>query len=417
MIRVNADSGLPSPSAAAAKPAATGLLPPGGHYPVRTVVNYPGETLPTLVGPPILAVGSGGPDTRAANLTLVLQSLYRQPGLTRAELARRTGLARVTISDLVAQLIGDGLLRETGLADQARAGRKAISLAVRDDTTDIIALDLSGSEQILGAVFSLYGELRYEQSAPIDGATGESAVALGIGLIEDLTAHCRNRLLGIGVGMPGTIDQNGRVLTALALGWHDFDLQDRLAQRFHCLAGVINDGNAGVLAEQMFVGGTENLLRVQLTRGVGAGLMLDGQVVIGQSAAAGEIGHLVVEHNGTRCLCGKRGCLETWASVPALQRRIVENPARRDEILAEGGRRLGMVLAPILAMLDIDDIVLGGPDDLILGPFIDAAEALVNERLQSEFRGPVHLRTSALDGNATLLGAVALILRTSLGLR
>jgi len=157
------------------------------------------------------------------------------------------------------------------------------------------------------------------------------------------------------------------------------------------------------------------LLRVQMALGVGAGLLLGGQVVLGTSAAAGEIGHIVVERAGQKCLCGKRGCLETWASTPALARRIAVDPTRRDAVLAEGGRRLGMALVPVLAMLDINDVVLGGPPVLVSGPFARAAQNLINERVRSEFRDAVRLRASTLGDDATMLGAVAMVMRTTLG--
>jgi len=346
----------------------------------------------------------------------VLRTVYHNPGVTRAEIARRTGLTRVTISELVAKLTDDALLGETGIAEQARPGKKAFGLAVRDDTTDIVALDLSGSQRIRGGVYSLSGHQRYSAEREIGGATGADAVELIAGLVGDLIAACRHRLLGVGVGTPGTVDPSGRVLISRSFGWHDLDLPGQLSARTGTDVQVMNDANTAVLAEQMFAGGPATLLRVQIALGVGAGLLIDGQVMIGQSAAAGEIGHLVVQHNGAPCLCGKHGCLETWASTPALARRIQAEPARRDEILAEGGRRLGMALVPVLAMLDIDDVVLGGEGDLVTGPFAQAAEQLINERLRSEFRDAVTLRSSVLGADATLLGAVALVLRTSLGL-
>lgn len=416
-VRVDSGSGLEpgdpsrSDSASLDLPSAD---PAKAGYPR---LQPPPVSRPVLVGPPSPARTTGGPHAHGANLTLVLQTVYRNPGLTRAELARRTGLTRVTISELVNQLIDDQLVCETGLAEQARPGKKAISLAVRDDTTDIIACDLSGSEQLRAGVYSIYGQPRREVDCPIDGVTGESALDLVTAMIADLVAGVDRRLLGIGIGMPGTVDPAGRVLTALALGWHDLDLRARLTDRFGTTVAVMNDANAGVLAEQVFGAGSDNQLRVQIARGVGAGLLIDGQVVVGQSAAGGEIGHLVVQENGRACRCGQFGCLETWASVPALEERMAAEPARRQAILAEAGRWLGLALVPTLAMLDIDDIILGGESDLINGAFAQAAETMINQRLHSQFRSPVALKVSPLDADATLLGAVALILRTSLGLR
>lgn len=400
------------------------VLPSAGANPSAAAVARPADaaryTTPSLVNSAFQARGETlakvvrGPDARRSNLALVLQCLYDQPDLSRAELARRTGLTRAAVSDLVAELVDDDLVAETGRVGGAQVGKPGTMLAVRD-TRDIIALDLSAPDEVTGAIYSLRGLHRSSSALPLAGATGEAAVGLVVRLIDQLLGQAANPVLGIGVGTPGTIDAHGVVLTARSFGWHNLPLCDILARHTGLPVAVINDANAAAVAEQAFAGGPADLLRVQVALGVGAGLLLGGQVVIGTSAAAGEIGHLVVEYQGQKCLCGKRGCLETWASVPALARRVAADPAHRDFILAEGGRRLGMALVPALAMLDIDDVVLGGPPDLINGSFARAAQSLINERVRSEFRDTVRLRPSTLGADATLLGVVALVLRTTLG--
>jgi predicted NBD/HSP70 family sugar kinase len=283
------------------------------------------------------------------------------------------------------------------------------------DSRDIVALDLSAPDELRGGVYSLRGVRRTSAQAPLDGATGEAALHVLETLVADLRARAAHPVLGLGIATPGTIDASGTVMTARSFGWNDLPLRDIVAARAGVPVTVLNDANAAAVGEQAFAGGPADLLRVQLAVGVGAGLLLGGQLVIGQSAAVGEIGHLIVDYQGRKCICGRRGCLETWASIPALTRRLAAEPGRRDEILAEGGRRLGMALVPVLAMLDLDDVVLGGPPALFGGVFTRAAQDLINERLHSEFRADVRLRPSTLGDEATLLGVVAMVLRTTLG--
>ena len=354
-----------------------------------------------------------GADARRSNRALVLQCLYDQPDLSRAEVARLTGLTRAGVSAIVADLVADDLVVETGRA-ATQVGKPATMLAVRD-SRDIVALDLSAPDKLIGAVHSVRGLRRQSISLPLNGETGGAAVGLVCELIDQLLAQSQHPVLGIGVGSPGTIDARGMVMTSRSFGWDYLPLQDILAERTGLPVAVINDANAAAVAEQAFANGPGDLLRVQIALGVGAGLLLGGQVVVGKSAAAGEIGHLVVDYQGQKCICGKRGCLETWASVPALAHRVAADPGHRDAILTEGGRRLGMALVPALAMLDIDDVVLGGPPNLINGAFARAAHDLINERVRSEFRDPVRLRPSTLGDEATMLGAVAMVLRTTLG--
>ncbi len=354
-------------------------------------------------------------DGRRANLSLVLQSLYDEPHQSRADLARRTGLTRVTISDLVAELMADALVAETGTNAGARPGKPATMLSVRDDTRDLIALDLSAPQTITGGVYSLRGDLRQSASRDLAAAIGEDAYAAVLDLARELIGRAEHPVLGIGVGTPGTVDRHGSVIAAPNLDWHNLPLQHRLSAELGLPVHVENDANVAVLAERAFADGPDNLIRIQISRGVGAGLLIAGSVVTGTSAAAGEIGHVVIEDEGAACPCGKQGCLETWLSVPSLRSRIAAGPQPAADVLAEAGRRLGIALSPIVGMLDLTDIVLGGPTDLVDGPLLAAAQAVVTGRTHADFRGKVRLRLSSLGTNAVLLGAVALVRRIQLG--
>jgi len=354
-------------------------------------------------------------DGRRSNLSLLLQSLYDEPQLTRADLARSTGLTKVTISDLVAELIDDDLVQETGVTAGLRPGKRAATLAVREDTRDILAVDLTSAAIMRAGVYSIRGAKRAETSVDLAGRTGDEAVSAVIDLVEACAARATHPVLGIGVGTPGTVDAYGTVIAAPNLAWHDLPLQDIIAERFGLPVVVQNDANTAVIGEKAFAEASSTLLRVQIALGVGAGILLSGTLVTGTEGAAGEIGHVVIERDGVQCSCGKRGCLETWISAPALRERMDASPERGEEILAEAGRRLGMALAPIVAALDLQEIILGGPEDLLAGVFLEACQNLITERTHSQFRRDSLMKLSSLGNEAVLLGAVSLVLRTTLG--
>ncbi|MDR0847685.1 MAG: ROK family transcriptional regulator, partial [Propionibacteriaceae bacterium] len=322
-------------------------------------------------------------DGRQSNLSLILQSLFDEPQLTRADLARSTGLTRVTISDLVAKLIDESLVEETGWTAGIRPGKPAATLAVRADTYDIVALDMSAPDKVLGGVFSLYGEQRTALSIDLAGRTGQAAIDALLDMVGQCVSAATHPILGIGVGTPGTVDAVGSVISAPNLAWHEVPLQDMIFERFDLPVAVQNDANAAAVAERSFTDCPSSFIRVQVTKGVGAGILLSGSLILGGSAAAGEIGHVVIERDGVTCSCGKQGCLETWISVPALRGRVEADSGSQDEILAEAGRRLGMALAPVVAALDLHDIVLGGPADLLGGPFLQASQELIIDRTHS----------------------------------
>ncbi|MDR1264992.1 MAG: ROK family transcriptional regulator [Propionibacteriaceae bacterium] len=356
-------------------------------------------------------------DGRRHNVEFVLQSVYDSPGLTRADLARQTGLTRVTISELVAQLLADGLIAEAGPNQQVRPGKPGTRLDPVPEARDILALDLSNQSTLRGAVLDLRGRVLERRQQPLDKAQGPAALARVTALAHDLAAAAKHLVVGLGVGSPGLIAADGRILAATSLGWSDFELAGPLEAALGCPVEVCNDANLAAVAERRFAQGHDNLLRVQIATGVGAALLVGGDPVLGEHSAAGEIGHVVVEPDGVDCLCGKRGCLETWLAVPPLTARLAAAPGRRDQVLAQAGRHLGQVLAPIVSALDLSQVVLGGPADLIAGPLLEASQRLVGDHTRVDFRAPVTLSHSTLGDDAVLLGAAAHVLRRRLGVQ
>ncbi|MDR1806499.1 MAG: ROK family transcriptional regulator [Propionibacteriaceae bacterium] len=356
-------------------------------------------------------------DGRRNNIALVLQTLYDHSGLSRADLARQTGLTRVTVSDLVAELLDDGLIREAGPNEQVRPGKPGTALALVPDARDLLAIDLSDQVTLHGAILSLQGEVVHRVDRPLAGARGDAALATVTELARDLQRAATHPAAGLGVGSPGLVDADGVVLNATSLGWRDVNLAAHLEAALGLPADVANDANLAAQAEHRFAGGSANLLRLQIVGGLGAALLVGGTPVLGENSAAGEIGHVVVEPDGAPCRCGKRGCLETWLATPHLTQRLADDPGHHDEILAAAGRHLGTVLAPVVAVLDLSQVILGGPRDLLDGPLLAAAQATLTEDTRVDFRGPAQLTHSTLGDDAVILGAAALVLRRRLGVR
>lgn len=354
-------------------------------------------------------------DARRSNLALVLQAIYNDENLSRADIARTTGLTKVTVSDLVAELIAGDLVRESGTSEVSRPGKPSTMLAFNATARQILALDLSGPDRLEGAILSLRGERIHTVVRDLGGAVGMAALAAARDLARELAGAATRPILGLGVGTPGTVSADGTVLVAPNLYWRDVALQQLLAEDLGIPVRAENDANVAVLAERRFGGGLDDLVRVQLSRGVGAGLLVAGRLVRGTASDAGEIGHVVIDESGERCGCGKTGCLETWTSVPAITARIKADPSRRDEVLAEAGHRLGLALAPVVGMLGLAHVVIGGPDDIVPGPLLEAARTCVSDRTRSEFRPELDMAASSFKESAVLLGAAALVLLDQLG--
>ena len=355
-------------------------------------------------------------DARRANRAHILQAITEQSGLSRADLARATGLTKVTVSDVVAELIDTGLVGETGPTVGARPGKPSTGLELITDARDVLAIDLSDKDMLRGAVVSLAGVPTRVIERPLDGAVGEPARATALELARDLLAVATNPVLGLGVGTPGIVDATGTVVSAPNLDWHRLPLSVYLAEILDIPVLVQNDANVAVLAERRFAGFSGDLVRIHLSRGVGAGLLIAGHLVGGAYGDAGEIGHVVVDPNGLPCTCGKTGCLETVASVPAIKARIKADPDAAADILADTGTLLGRALAPVVGMLGLQQVVIGGPDAVVRPELLDAVRTEISDRTRSEFRPELDLRGSALGRDAVLLGSAALVLLNQLGI-
>ena len=353
---------------------------------------------------------------RGHNRSLVLQTLYRAGQQSRADIARETGLTRVTVSDLVAELIVEGLIIETGQREDVRPGKPATLLDLNRGAFQIIGIDLSEYATFRGAVLDLDGQILHRAELPLAGATGADATALVTALADTLVTAATLPVLGMGVGSPGVVDLAGVVLSAPNLGWVDEPLQQAMSARFGVPVVVANDANVAALAEHSFGGADSDMMLIKVGHGVGAGLLLDGTPLFGSRFAAGEIGHVVVgTDGGAECVCGKHGCLETWRAVPRLEKAIAAPPDERTSILQQAGQRLGIALAPVVGALNLAEVVLSGPTSLLDGPLAQATIDTLRNRTMAEFHGDLTLRMTTLGEDIVMRGAAVMVLSAQLG--
>jgi predicted NBD/HSP70 family sugar kinase len=347
-------------------------------------------------------------NTKRYHRSLILQQLFAEGPASRADLARATGLTRVTVSDLVGGLIADGLLGELGSPAENKVGKPPTIVGLLADAAHIVALDLSPEDRIAGAVVDLFGHVKTRDEMSLEGASGEDAVRLAVALAERLRATIDRPVLGVGVGTPGVVNGDGVVLDAHNLRWAGVDLTGILHRQLGLAVHVANDANTAVLAEYTFGGTTAaDLMLLRIGIGVGAGLVVGGALVQGHAWAAGEIGHVVTDPAGALCACGRAGCLETVLAVPRLR--------HGDSSLGSAGAVLGQVLAPVVAALNLHEVVLAGPPDLLDGELREALDATIRERVMPGSAADLVVRMSPLGDDVVLVGAAVLVLSGELG--
>jgi N-acetylglucosamine repressor len=372
--------------------------------------------------------------TRVHNERLVVRTLYDLGPISRAEVARLTGLTRTTVSDVVASLLDEGVVREIGRGPSS-GGKAPILLEVDDDARLVVGLDL-GEEHFAGSLVNLRGEIRRTVELAVDGRDGDSALGLVFELLDQLLEGTTAPLLGIGIGTPGLVDsRTGTIRRAVNLDWRDLPLGEIVAERYAVPVNVANDSQAAALAEYTYAGGDRvpNLIAIRVGRGVGAGLILRGSLFQGDGSGAGEIGHVVVEDDGALCRCGRTGCLETVAGMRAIEARAATATGRPTDLPAvrraidagdawaigiadDAGAALGRAIAGLIGALDIRRIVVLGPVTELGEPWLAAVRREARSRALALLADDIEIAVARPTTNVVIRGASALLVARELGL-
>jgi predicted NBD/HSP70 family sugar kinase len=370
----------------------------------------------------------------------IVDVLRVEGAASRADIARRTGLSRTTVSTLVGALLERGLVverqGEARVARNGQIGRPPILLTLDPSAAAAVGVDFD-HDKVRVAVSDLSRTVLAEAVVPCDvDADAAAAIELAGQLVDELldeSGVVRSRLLGAGVALAGPVDHDTGTLhrSAVLAGW-DVDAAQVLTERLGMSVHIDNDANLGALAEVTFGAATEARFAayVTISSGIGAGLVADGRPFRGHRGLAGEIGHLLVDSSGPICRCGNRGCLETVASCPALLSLI---QATRPEVgsipelidlardgdmgcrrvLADAGMAIGGALASLVSLLGPDTVVVGGvlseAGDLLLDPL---REAITRYAMPSSTQD-LMIVPGALGDRANLLGALALVITQS----
>jgi N-acetylglucosamine repressor len=340
------------------------------------------------------------------NLDKTLQLIKDNGPISRASIARITGMSRSTSSLIVDHLIKSGLVVETG-KDESTGGRKPILVRLNHEAGLAIGVKIE-RDQIIAAVVDLRGEAlaRLAEPVPERGRPGAYVTALGTVVRRLLDAERsgeNRRILGVGIGMSGLVDSEAGVsLESSIINWKNMNLRETLQGEFGLPVYVENDVNTLAIGEKWLGLGKamENFLCVTIGRGVGVGVIIGGALYRGNHHGAGEFGHTKVSDSpeAPLCSCGRRGCVEAFASNPAIlewvRGRLAAgeasaladaDPARltMDRVLraardgdalalaayARAGRYLGYGVANLINLFDPEAVIVGG-EGTVAGLFI-----------------------------------------------
>ncbi|MDH4278948.1 MAG: ROK family transcriptional regulator [Acidimicrobiia bacterium] len=393
------------------------------------------QSTPPLHRPDSVHRKAGRADTKRRNLRTILRLIASGGTTTRAEVARITGLTRATVSSLVSDLIADGLVAEAGQGPSL-GGKPPTLIELNRSGRHLVVADLSTSP-FTGTVVDLSGR---SVRAPLAGPAESTHQGNLEQLLATLIDESPHPISGVGLASPGVISEDGVVIEASNLGWHNHPLAELTERAVELPVTVINDAQAiAVAAYDRLAGGpaagidaVPDLLLIHLGRGIGAGIILGGRIHVGSHRAAGEIGHSVVDLAGPECRCGNRGCLETVASSAAIYHTIVgRRPASIDwnitkledrygadtvaAAIAEAGEAVATVVGFLINALDISLTAIAMRPGDAAKPMAAAVARSLTNRVLPALRPD--LQVMPVEGeDLAMVGAGAILLQQEYGL-
>ena len=265
---------------------------------------------------------------RHINREIVLQLIHARQPISRADLARASGLQRSTVSQIIEQLIRERWIREGAIAQSAR-GRRPTMLVLNDDLV-VLAADIHPG-QVTVAMLDLNGRLLSRSTLPL-GSEPSKAVAGMIDCMQRIRdSYPKKSLEGIGVSVPGRVDKESQCLIfAPNLKWPKYDIKHAIERRMGLPTEIENAATACLMSELWFgrMEGVRDAVLITVSEGIGAGILANGHLISGQHGMAGEFGHISIDPSGPRCACKQYGCWEVFGSCNAALRYYSESEPR-----------------------------------------------------------------------------------------
>jgi N-acetylglucosamine repressor len=394
-------------------------------------------------------------DTRilkSINLVAVLSALRQIGPASRADISRITKLTPATVSSIISLLISQGIAKEVGYGESS-GGRPPVMIEFNPKAFYLAGVDL-GATKAIAVVTDLEGNIITRTRMELDVNEGCESVMSNLFRVTESTleqaADAHGKIAGLGLSVPGLIDAELgiSVFAPNIPGWRNIPLVKVFQDKFHVPCKVENDARAMAIGEAMFGAGQgyANILCVNVGRGIGAGIIINGEIYRGKQGGAGELGHITIDPEGPVCPCGNHGCLEVMAAGPAIASsavkavragestlirdlvdgnteditaEIVSLAAKKGDVLAEGlirqaGRRLGIGIANAVNMLSPEIVIIGGGVSRAGDVFFEEIRDTVKKRAFTTMVNLPPIVASTQGEEASSVGAAALVLEEML---
>ena len=375
------------------------------------------------------------------NKYTILETIRRNGGISRRDIAKLTILSPTTITKFTEELIKESLIRERGTIPSS-GGRKPIKLKINPNSAYTIGVDI-GSANLRVLLVDLKGKILLQREETHSQEGKEVILNKAKKMIRHLikeSAFPFQKIKGIGIGISGVVNYKEGIclLCHHRCGWENTNLKEFFEEEFNLPTLVDDSSRTAAIAVKNYEldNKIKNFIYLGIGIGVGSGIFIDGRLYRGTKGLAGEIGHTTVDENGPRCSCGNRGCLESLVSASAITerakklleegvnsqltgkvvtpKRIAQAAKEEDKlalnIVAETGRYLGIGIANAINIFDPQMVILGGGIGQMGELLLPAVQETVKLRaLQATARG-VDIKFTQLGNEVAALGSATLVL-------
>lgn len=372
---------------------------------------------------------------REANRARIVDAVKKHGGLTQVELAGATGLSPATVSNIVKELSGSGVLHT---APSTRSGRRAMHVTLAHKLGLVAGVHFA-TRHMRMALADVAGTVVAENHMPLakdHRADNElDRVMLLLADMLDSVDASMSELLGLGIALPAPFDRRNGVIARRGImrGWDNVVVADVMERRLHRPVFVDNAANLTALAELRLgaARGRDDAIVLEIDDGIGAGVIVGGRLIRGHNGLAGEFGHTIVVEDGPVCRCGNRGCLEAVVGGPAILDSLADarginkigdvivaamdgDPACI-RVIADAGRTIGLATANLCNLLDPERIVVAGElsraGELLLGPLRHAVERSIvvgRDSWPDIVQGQLGIRAATLGAVANAVDLIPL---------
>ncbi|MFZ4451484.1 ROK family protein [Salibacterium aidingense] len=364
------------------------------------------------------------------NKSIVLQTIQASSPISRAQISKDSGLNKATVSGLVNELMEEQFVQEIGTG-LSSGGRKPVMLYFNKKAGYAIGIDL-GVNYILAVLTDLQGEVIEKIEEPLENTSLDVVLPMLKNVVQSLMDRkpfSAYGVVGIGIGVPGITDKNGRILFAPNLNWEQVNLKQELEENFQLPVVIENEAKAGAHGENIHGAGksSRNFVYISMGIGIGTGIIINNQLYKGANGIAGEMGHFTIDANGKKCRCGNKGCWELYSSESALLEQAKSLPSLQereislDMLIQEAengnteviplfhriGEYAGIGLTNVINTFNPEQIIIGNRLSKLQNWLINPIHHVLEQRLLPYYYQDLSITFSQFGIESCALGSAA----------